>query len=76
MPDPTPGEVCYDAWVRASARWRRLPWRHLTPEKQATWEAAAQAVLARQEALRARHPLTEGAVVRALTRLERGWPQD
>lgn len=75
---PTPGQVAYEAFLAAWAprSGPPVPWGDLPPLAHHAWEAAAQAVLARQEAPQARHPLTEGAVVRALTQLERGWPQD
>jgi hypothetical protein len=49
MPNPTPGQICYDAWRALQRRpWLYdcpLPWEQLHTSTQAAWEAAAQAVL-------------------------------
>jgi hypothetical protein len=53
MPDtPTPGHICYAAYVTAverqpvAARITDAMWARLLPAEQRAWEAAAQAVLA------------------------------
>ena len=49
MPDPTPGQVAYEAFCAASDAWFPPPWATLLPDSQAVWEAAAEAVLALKE---------------------------
>jgi hypothetical protein len=50
MPDPTPGQVAYEALVRAGypdmAADATDLWHTVTPALKRAWEAAAQAVLA------------------------------
>ena len=49
MPDqPTPGQLCYEAFDAAfpADRFVRLTWDEQAPAVQAAWEAAARAVLA------------------------------
>ena len=47
MPDPTPGQVCYEAFDAAypADRFVRLTWEEQAPAVQRAWDAAAQAVL-------------------------------
>lgn len=48
MPDPTPGEIAYAAFVACLAPrvpWDAHPWAELPPATQRAWEAAAEAVL-------------------------------
>lgn len=42
---PTPGQVCYDAFMAALALDHPAPWHIQDPRHHAAWEAAAQAVL-------------------------------
>jgi hypothetical protein len=47
MPNPTPGQICYEAYQAAydCFIWT-LPWTQLQPHFRHVWDAAAQAVLA------------------------------
>lgn len=47
MPDtPTPGQVCYEAYVTARHGYAVLrPWPYLPPARRAAWEVAAQAAI-------------------------------
>lgn len=46
MPDPTPGQCCYEAYQAAYECYVwTLPWHQLQPHFRQVWEAAAQAVL-------------------------------
>jgi len=42
MPDPTPGQVAFETFSKASDP---ATWDALTPELKATWESVAEAVL-------------------------------
>jgi hypothetical protein len=45
MPDPTPGQRCYEAYWTAHDPWWHRSWAMLSPGEQGVWEAAAEAVL-------------------------------
>jgi hypothetical protein len=45
MPDPTPGQIAYAAYLAAlDSHWTKPAWRWLLPAIHRAWEAAAQAV--------------------------------
>lgn len=48
MLDPTPGQICYEAWVCVDGHPRLRRWDELVPMERRRWEAAANAVLAWQ----------------------------
>lgn len=45
MPEPTPGQLCYETYCRAMHDPLIVPWRTVLPASKVAWEAAAQAVL-------------------------------
>jgi hypothetical protein len=50
MTDPTPGQLCYEAYARQRHDGTvLLPWTQMQPPLRLAWEIAAQAVLALKE---------------------------